>query len=647
MTFLRTRRDRDRETEVITNRNKRRRKDKTADAEEEISRFFTSARVPTAEGDAEICRTRSHGQGAVTDSRRRRSENKRCASSVNSSALPESIAAADLPGRPFLGFGNRGSRPLSPTCVHENTSDTFAAKSPVRNLSVSTVQARSHFTWSRSPAASRGSETNKVLDCGEGHPLGKEDGVKFGEPVLDVGQLNPSGSTLYRCQCQADNVHIQNSPKGNELRTDAVMSNADSGESPKHPEQDQSNRQDIKEAKPDDQNDEGRPTANVFSNQQAAKLSAADASNSDCAVLKDPLLPVETRIGTQEEGLEVFDLGIDRLLCDYRTKAAEVAHGEGQHSQTVSPAEQGMSSPVPNRQHDSHSMKIVELQEQMETCDRYLHPWDTSNAAAPGEASEAGMTPHCTVSSEPRPNPRQNKYHGIYGRNMSIGTTEGYSAVSQGLRNVDEYAWQGVRKLSNTQTPDRGRPVTERSDALMHDSNTGIVCGSWPVAYEYNLAGPSIERLSYQNLYAAQDSDRDYDPESFYDGGKHGQRVDNYSNELENEAEGWRPPCDDVTMVQDLRLFGECGLSGSREQIDEVDGLSVASSSAKVSNVGQVISRGYPHHRFIGLGSSAARSPSSFPRHGHSGSLFSSGIADQRYTNGPRMPGFWQPHKLY
>lgn len=650
MTFLSTRRDRDRETEEITHRNKRQRKDKAADAEDEISRFFTSARVPTADSDGEIGRTRLRGQGAITDTRRRRSKNKRRASSVNSSALPESIAAADLPGRPFLGFGNRGARPLSSRHVHGNTSDTSTAKSPVRVSRESTIRARSPFTWSISGAASHGSGTDGLLNCMETDPQGKVDGGASGETVSDAGQLNSSGPTFRRCHCQLDGGSTEGSSKGDKLRVDAAMPNAASVESPKPAEQDRSHQWNIQEAKPEGQKNERQPVANASGNQQAATRGATDVSDSDRAVLKTPPLLVEESIATQEEGSEIFDLGIDRLLHECRTKAAEAAHGqEERHNQAATQEQQDVPSPLRNRQFDSHTVKVVDIQEQTENGDRYRYPQqiDFNNAAAPDRENGAGMTHDCTVGPEPGSNAHRNECDDLYRRNVSMDAIEGYVTVPQGHENINRNASQEARRLHGSHTPDRGRLVSERSDALMRDSNIGITSGSWPLAYDYNLVGPSIEHMSHQNLNAAQDSKWHCFPQPYYDGRNQGQPINYHENDVEKAVEGWNPPSDDVTIVQDLGVLGERGFSDSYDQIDGVDVLPITSTAINASNLEQVDTRGHARHRLIGLESSAALSPTSFSRLGSSGSIFSRGTADQRYTNSPPMPGFWQPHKLY
>ncbi|SLM40131.1 hypothetical protein LPUS_10824 [Lasallia pustulata] len=645
MTFLSTRRGRDRENEEVANGNKRRRKDKVADAEEEISRFFTSTRFPTAESDAEICQTRLHGHGAVTDSRRRRTENKRCASSANSSALPESIAA-DLPGRPFLGFGNRGARPMAPASVQENTSATSATNSPMRELSISTDLARSHFTWSRSGAASQGSGTDGPIGCKESGPLGKGNGSTSGGPVLSAGQLEPSDPPICHCHCQADGGSTKKFPDENRLRTDAAMPNAQSGESPKAAEQDQSHQEDIKEAKPEGQKHERQPVANASCEQQATRLGTADVRDCECTALEASLLPVEENIA-QEEGLEAFDSDIDRLLHDWKTNAAELVRGQDQHIQTASLEEQDVLSPLQVSQQNSDPARQDALQEPIQTCVRYLQLNNCNNDAGHDQAIGVGPIPDCTIDSGPGPDTFRTECDGVYGRNISTSATEGRFTVSQGIKNAGGNAWQGARRFYSSQTSERGRPATECSDTLIRDSSVGIVCGSWPLACNYNLAGPSTERMSYPNLYATQDSGLDHDPHPFHHGRAESRPVNNPPDKREDDVEGWGTRSDGATVVQDLKPWGECRFSDGYEHIDAADDLPITSSSVSASKIEQVESCGYARHRLIGLGSSAGLSLSPFPRLGDAGTLFSKDTGDQRYTNSPSMAGFWQPHKLY
>lgn len=647
MTFLSTRRDRDRENEEVINHNRRGRKAKAADAEDEISRFFTSARVPTAESDGEIYRSRLHGQGVDKESKYRTSKNRRRASSVNPSGLPESIAAADLPGKPFLGFGNRGARPLSPANVHEHTSDTSAAISPVRVLSESTVRAGTHFTWSRSGIVSHGSGNDGPLDGVDSDPLQKRDILASGEPVLGADELNPSGPTICQCQLHPDGKSTQEPLKGIGSMTDAAMPIATSGESRNPAEHGRSHLRDIQEANPEGSNDEEQPVANVSGHKKTARLSGMDVSDSGRAAPKDPPLPVGEKMSTLEEGLDLFDLGIDRLLRECATNAAETAYGQNRRNQTAASEEHDMPSPLEKRRIDHHSVNIVLPEKQMITCDRFPQSWDITNAVVSNQATAAGRTLDCSAGPESGLGPHRNHWDGLYRRTMSMGFTEGHLTVPQGLRNFDRIEWPGVGRVYGSRSPDRGRPITGRSDALIHESNLSTVRGSWPLAYDYNLAGPSIERMSHPNLYAAQNNDRDYEPQPPRDSRNHGQPVDNNLNEFEGDVEGWGSPSDSVTMVQDPRFFGDWGFSDSYGQMEGVDTLLSQSPSINASKLEQVHTHEYPRHRFVGWESSTGLSPSSFPRLGSSSTLFSKSTADQKNANSPPMQGFWQPHKLY
>lgn len=647
MTFLSARRDRDRENEEVNNRNKRGAKHKVADAEDEISRFFTAARIPTAESDGEIYRNRLHGQRMLKDSKDETSKTKRRASSVNSSALPESIAAADLPGKPFLGFGNRGARPLSPAYVHEHTSDTSAAKSPVRVLSKSTVRASSHLTWSRSGIASHGSGNDGTLDCMDRGPLWKGDILASGEPVLGVDELDPSGQTICSCQRHPDGKSTQESPKGNGSRTDAARPTAASGEGVNPPEQNRSNLRGNQEANLKDSKDEGQPVVNVSGNEQTARLTGMDVSGSGRAAPKNPPLPVGENMATLKEGLEVFDLGIERLLRECAANAAEIAHGQDRHDQAATPEEQDMPSPLQKRQSDSRSVKIARSQEQMATCDRFPQSWDSINGVDPNQPTKAGRTLDCTVGPDFRLAPHRNHWDGIYRPTTSTGSTEGHPTVPQGLRDFDRIGWQGARRFLGSRTPDRGRPITGRSDALIRESNFSTTRDSWPLVYDYNLATLSTERISHPSLYAAQCNDPDYEPQPSNDSRHQGQPLDDHVNEFEDDVEGSRPPSDCVTMVRDPRFFEERGSFDDYEEMEGVHTLPFPSPSIAASQLVQVGTHGCPRHRFLGLESSTALSSSSFPRLGSSSTLFSKSTADQIIADSPSMQGFWQPNRLY
>lgn len=646
LTFLSTRRDRGRENEQEVNRNKRGRKGKAADAEDEISRFFTTARLPTAESDGEVHQSRLKGQGVVKDCRCGTSKKKGRASSVNSSGLPKSIATADLPGKPFLGFGNRGQRPLTTAYVHEHSSDTSAARSPVCVLNESTVRASSHFTWSRSGIASHGSGNDGPLDYMDSDPLRNGDILASGEPVLGVDELNPSGPIICRCQRHPDGKFTQEYPKGNGSRTDAAMQIAASGESLNLAEQGRSYLREIQEDKPEGPNDEGQPVAKVSGNKQAARLSGMDVSDSGRAAPKNPPSPVGKNTGTLEEGLEVFELGIDRLLRECATNAAETAYGPDRHNQPPASEEQDTPSRLQKRRIDHPSVKIVQPQEQMATCDRFPQSWDI-NAVVSDQASAATRTLDCSVGPESGLAPHRNHWDGVDRRTMSMDSTEGHLTVPQCLRKFDKIEWQGAGRGHGSRTPDRGRPITGRSDAMIHEGNLSTVRGCWPLAYDYNLAGPSIEPISHPSLYAAQDNDRDYELQPSNDSRNQGEPVDNTLNVFEGDVECWGPPSESVTVVEEGSFFGEWGFSDSYEQMEGADSLLSQSPPINASKPEQVHSRGYPRHRFGGLESSTGLSPSSFPKLGSSSTFFSKRTADQQTANGTPMQGFWQPHKLY
>ena len=656
MTFLNTRRERDGGYDGVPNRNKRRKKGKAADVEEEISRFFTSARAPIADSGAETGHNRSLEMRALRDPRRRLTEHGRRASSVNSSALPESISAADLPGRPFLGFGNRGARPLSPAIVYETTPDNAHAKSPPRDQSISTVPARSHFTWSRSGSASHGSTMDGITRV-EGDPSEKGHDGKFAETSLNVGQLNPIGGTACPCHLQAESVYTQKSPMQNRPGNDAAKPDAGPGDGRSPPGLDQNPKQGTKATEPQGHDDKEQAEASVADNEAPAKVSAADESGSDRAVLRHPILSAGQSMATEEVPPEYLDSDIDRLLRECKTKAAEVAHRQEERNQTARAEHQETQSPLQNRQYDANSVNGIEPYEPIETDHRHLQQSHFDKDAAPDQTHGVTTTPGLTVISGPGSATYQNACDGVYGCDISTNTIEGYSAMPEGIQTSDRHAWQGATRSYSPQIQGGGGPACGRYDISIRGSRMGIASGSWSLAYDYNLAGPSVDRMAYQNLYATQDNDHDSKSTSSYNDKEHGRPVDDHRTphfyhpnrgELEYDAEPWETRYDGATVTLGPTPFEECGFAEVYDQLEVGDALPTAIHSIDASDLEQVkLPRGYDAYEFIGSESSGVGSLPLFPRFNGPGSFVSEGTADQGRADTPPIPDFWRPHKLY
>ena len=656
MTFLNTRRERDGGSDEVANGNKRRKKGKAADVEEEISRFFTSARAPIADSGAETGHNRSLEKRALRDLRRRRTEHGRRVSSVNSSALPESISAADLPGRPFLGFGNRGARRLSPAIVYETTSDNAHAKSPPRDQSISTVSARSHLTWSRSGSASHGSTMDGITRV-ERDPSEKGHNGKSAETSSNVGQLNLIGGTACPGHLQAECVYTPKSPMQNRLGNDAAKPDAGPGDGRSPPGLDQNPKQGTKATEPQGHDDKEQAEASVANNEAPTKVSAAGESGRDRAVLRHSILSAGQSMATEETPPEYLDSGIDRLLRECKTKAAEVAPRQEERNQTARAEHQETQSPLQNRQDKANSVNSIEPHEPRETDHQHLQQSHFDKDATPDQIHGVTTTPGHTIISGPGSATYQNACDGVYGCDISTNTIEGYFAVPEGIQTSDRHAWQGATRSYRPQIRGGGAPACGRYNISIRGSSMGISSGSWPLAYDYNLAGPSFDRMAYQNLYATQDNDHDGKSTSSYIGKEHGRPIDNHRTphfyhlnrgELEYDAEPWETQYDGATVTLGPRPLEECGFAEVYDQLEVGDALPTAIHSINASDPEQVeLPRGYDAYEFIGSESSAVGSLPLFPRFNALGNFVSEGTADERRGDTPPIPDFWRPHKLY
>ena len=141
MTFLNTRGKPD-EALKGTSEKKASRKSKAENLDDEISRFFASTRAPLTERDHNIT-SHNDRQVPLQQAKSRRTRDVRY-SSIERSSVP----AVELPGRPFLGFGQRGPHPPSHTDRREDV-----GVGAVRTRGQSRSE-RSHpttyYTWSQS-----------------------------------------------------------------------------------------------------------------------------------------------------------------------------------------------------------------------------------------------------------------------------------------------------------------------------------------------------------------------------------------------------------------------------------------------------------------------------------------------------------------
>ena len=147
MTFLNTR-GKSEESLKDVGEKKMSRKSKAANLDDEISRFFESTRLPLAERDHNIPNHKVR-QPPLPDARSIRRMATRHLS-VERSSLPP----IELPGRPFLGFGEPGPRPSSPLKDPRediSVSDSRTRRQPQSELSRSTT----YYTWSQSPGSPR------------------------------------------------------------------------------------------------------------------------------------------------------------------------------------------------------------------------------------------------------------------------------------------------------------------------------------------------------------------------------------------------------------------------------------------------------------------------------------------------------------
>ena len=143
ITFLNTRREAPIEPSERTSREKTKKKNNAIDSNEEISRFFESAAIPLAEKKQKIP---SHDINRPSHRGPRATEQSHgCLSSSEMSALPP--VSLDLPGRPFLGFGERG--PHLPST--NDPPEDLNVRMPPRGSSSHPI---SYYTWSQSPAVS-------------------------------------------------------------------------------------------------------------------------------------------------------------------------------------------------------------------------------------------------------------------------------------------------------------------------------------------------------------------------------------------------------------------------------------------------------------------------------------------------------------
>lgn len=145
MKFLQKRKDALEEAKPDSQR-KRRRKDTTRANQEEISAYFTTMRPALAEKDGNV-------RSNVSPSRHKRTLAPRCENKQQKSPSADSgRPTIELPEKPYLGFGSRGTQHESTSCLSWSSSVRQPSETPVLQRALTTiavgqletVQARRH-----------------------------------------------------------------------------------------------------------------------------------------------------------------------------------------------------------------------------------------------------------------------------------------------------------------------------------------------------------------------------------------------------------------------------------------------------------------------------------------------------------------------
>ena len=153
--FLSNRREKPAEPERGRDKDKRRRDRKTADDDDDVSRFFTVTRAPLTERDVNSY----HNNGWTFPLPPVRSPNRnfhRRSTTTTSTMVP-----ADIPIRPFLGFGQRGPHPELSSGLSSNCRASVSPAKP--HVRPSPLFPTSVFPWSTSPNRIQSSPRKKTV----------------------------------------------------------------------------------------------------------------------------------------------------------------------------------------------------------------------------------------------------------------------------------------------------------------------------------------------------------------------------------------------------------------------------------------------------------------------------------------------------
>jgi len=191
MNFLSNRRDKSEELSKPADGKKRREKAKAADVEEEISRFFTSRKQFLTETDSNPRQKQLPG---VADSSYSAHEHRKRTLPKESAQRQSSYPPVGLLDKPFLGFGNRGVRPVSPLEPRGPLSKSALSVAPSEIGQAISGQSSTYFTWSRSGIRSESPHRKSVKDTAPslGSP-GVSASLNRAMPSIEVGQLGQVG----------------------------------------------------------------------------------------------------------------------------------------------------------------------------------------------------------------------------------------------------------------------------------------------------------------------------------------------------------------------------------------------------------------------------------------------------------------------
>ena len=639
MTFLNNRRERQEDSSDLPKKN-RRKQDKDADRDAGISRYFRSG-VLTEPDIISLQKRR-----LVAAESPRHSNPIAGVKDIDSLAKPDRSSlppSVDLPGRPFLGFGNRGVDPSSPIKIPE-VSGSSHRKLHQQPSRVDSRSSTSYFTWSRSGVPSRSTIHREQDRPIEKRPVEKS--VAKGEipATLDVDYINTSESGVVKA-ASVSHMAVNSIRKSKDTcpRSTEATHTAKRNDVLNPGKDIRRVQTDIGVSAPQEIVSERRALASVPQNEEPIAKPAATESDREQKLNLSRLIPDKT---SQQNPLDPLDTALEALMqrCrqQIRMPAIEPSYKATMYGESEPRDPRKVGQPRQLSAHDNSNQKPSII------LARSINSTISSDSRSRYNINNHPlMVP--SVPSNPCP-PRQAAepyfdYPGELPRPATVESTMTHPHASLPRSACTSSAWNGYTTIYEqhyqTQIPqsnDGYEDVQQESNMTLGSAKVATVLEAEDVEFGKELSSPK--------------SFRDYDPRPLDLYEDYDTRNEEYADNDRNEEARQGKWVDLIHDSESVYALDRKSRDSHTESLDhqQMCDVDVVRKRLTPSERGYVKSPDVciPDHYDMPKHNSAI--PAHSGHHVHNiGSNLACCVQENRTeeVEDSSMLGFWKPHKLY